>query len=607
MKRFLVENSRIILVALLLLSGLLVARSYSPLLFNSLAGFINVVISLSIFLFAWNSRRFFEDHYFLFLGIAYLFVGSFDLAYTFALFGEEIIAGATPELPLQLWIGARYIQSISLLIAPLYFRSKLRSILTLSIYSLLTAFLLVGIFGGYFYGGGLAESTSSTYRVVNEIVILLILIAALAVLLRFRKWTTQRILRLLLWSLTLTLGSEFLFAFLAPAEATFEVLAYFSKIVGTSLIFLAVIDTGFLEPYNLLYKDLEHAQEIERTLRERADARAAELDALRANLADILAELELPRLLQAILERAVILLGASGGELGLYDEQNHEIKIVGSHNLGVDSAGTRMAMGQGAMGVVAETREPVILRGGEGMRADTALGDSGGWSSVMVVPLKIGERLVGVISVAENEPDRRFEQADLKLLTLLAHQAAIAINNAQLFERARQQAYTDSLTGLSTRRHFFELAERELGRSKRYGSPLCVVMFDFDQFKKVNDRFGHAVGDRVLADAARLLRDQLREVDVVGRYGGDEFVIMLPETRLPTAKHVAERLRRSIAKAEFQTDGDQSERVHLTASLGVAQYTQDCEGVDMLLDRADQALYSAKQADDDDVKAWGEE
>jgi diguanylate cyclase (GGDEF)-like protein len=189
---------------------------------------------------------------------------------------------------------------------------------------------------------------------------------------------------------------------------------------------------------------------------------------------------------------------------------------------------------------------------------------------------------------------------------LLAHQAAIAINNAQLFERARQQAYTDSLTGLSTRRHFFELAERELGRSKRYGSPLCVVMFDFDQFKEINDRYGHAVGDRVLADAARLLKDQLREVDVVGRYGGDEFAILLPETRLPTAKHVAERLRRSIAKAEFQIDGDSSETVHLTASLGVAQYTQDCENVDMLLDRADQALYFAKQAKDDEVKAWGD-
>lgn len=600
------ENFRLVLVSILLFLGLLVSRLYSHLLFNTLAGFISVVISLSVFLFAWNSRRFLEDGYFLFVGIAYLFVGSFDLAYTFALFGGGVIADATPDLPTKLWIASRYVQSFSLLIAPIFFRRKLRPGLTMSAYVVVSAFLLVGIFGGYFPQGGPGATANPMYRVVNESIISLVLIGAMALLLRTRRQTTQRLLRLLIWALILTLMSEFLFAFIVPAYDSLQVLAYFFRIVGTALIFLGAIDAGFLEPYNLLYHDLKQAQEMETTLRQIADSRSAELDALRANLADILAELELPRLLQAILERAVVLLGASGGELGLYDPENHEIKIVGSHNLGVDSAGTRMALGQGAMGVVAETHAAVILHAGDKKQTAEGATHSHQWDSVMVVPLKIAERLVGVISVVENDPDRRFTAADLDLLTLLAHQAAIAINNAQLFERARTQAYTDSLTSLSTRRHFFELAEREMGRSRRYGSPLSVIMFDFDQFKRVNDRYGHATGDQVLSEAAHLLRDQLREVDVVGRYGGDEFVILLPETRLPTAKVVAERLRRSIARAEFPAGGEGEGQVKLTASLGVAQYTEDCQDIDTLLDRADQALYRSKQAGNDQVKAWGD-
>jgi diguanylate cyclase (GGDEF)-like protein len=605
MSTFWRENLRLVLVLILLFLGLLVSRLYSQLLFDTLAGLISVVVSISVFLFAWNSRRFLENDYFLFLGIAYLFVGGFDLAHTFALFGGGVITNAGPNLSDQLWIASRIVQSVSLLIAPTFFRRSIRPSLALGAYSVLSAGLLIGIFGGYFSLGA-DGAAAATYRVARESAVLLVLIGALVMLLRFRRRTTQRLLRLLIWALILTLTSEFLFAFVAPAYSPTLVLVHFFRIVGTALIFLGVLDAGFLEPYNLLYHDLQQAQEMERTLRGIADARSAELDALRANLADILAELELPRLLQAILERAVVLLGASGGELGLYEPDNHEIKIVGSHNLGVDSAGTRMALGQGAMGVVAETHEAVVLHAGDDAQSTRGASHSPQWDSVMVVPLKIGERLVGVISVVENDPDRRFNDADLDLLTLLAHQAAIAINNAQLFERARTQAYTDSLTNLSTRRHFFELAERELSRSRRYGSPLSVIMFDFDQFKDVNDRYGHAAGDQVLSDAAHLLRDQLREVDVVGRYGGDEFVILLPETRLPTARVVAERLRRSIARAEFAVDGDGSHHVKLTASLGVAQYTEDCADIDALLDRADQALYRSKQAGNNQVKAWGD-
>ncbi|NIM55147.1 MAG: GAF domain-containing protein, partial [Anaerolineae bacterium] len=168
--------------------------------------------------------------------------------------------------------------------------------------------------------------------------------------------------------------------------------------------------------------------------------RADELDALRTTMADITAELELSALLQVIVERAAGLLDATGGELGLYDEASQEIRIVVSHNLGEDYVGTRHKLGEGAMGRVAETGEPLIIEdyhtweGRAPQYADLHIHAS------LNAPLEVGGRLVGVISIAAADPARQFTLADLHLLNLFAQQAAIAIENARLYEGARQRA-----------------------------------------------------------------------------------------------------------------------------------------------------------------------
>ena len=159
----------------------------------------------------------------------------------------------------------------------------------------------------------------------------------------------------------------------------------------------------------------------------------------------------------------------------------------------------------------------------------------------------------------------------------------------------RHLATTDDLTGCLNRRAFFVTAEQELERSGRYGGSVSVLMIDIDHFKQVNDRFGHAVGDRALKAATAAIRANLREIDSFGRLGGEEFAAMLPETSLAGALLVAERLRQAVAAIDLPL-GEGQPPLRITASLGVAERTSEASGLDQILARADTALYRAKAA-----------
>ena len=160
-------------------------------------------------------------------------------------------------------------------------------------------------------------------------------------------------------------------------------------------------------------------------------------------------------------------------------------------------------------------------------------------------------------------------------------------------ERLRTMATTDALTGLFNRRHFMELAERELERSRRYQHPFSLIMFDADKFKAVNDTYGHDVGDMVLKAIASVSRNTLRGVDILGRIGGEEFTAGLPETGLEEAMHTAERLRAALEQAAVELDDGR--QVQFTVSLGVAELDESCENIENLLKHADLALYRAKE------------
>jgi diguanylate cyclase (GGDEF)-like protein len=211
---------------------------------------------------------------------------------------------------------------------------------------------------------------------------------------------------------------------------------------------------------------------------------------------------------------------------------------------------------------------------------------------MIIAPLVLGGRTLGAISL---DAYRRyaFTDSDLQLLVSFAATATTAIHNAQLYAEVQKQAITDALTGLYNRRGFFELGRREVERAHRFGRPLTAMMIDVDLFKQVNDTQGHLIGDQVLAGVAMQIERQLRQVDLPGRYGGDEFLALLPETDLTNAYQAAERLRRAISQIMYSTE---NEPVMVTVSIGLAELRESADTLETLIERADQALYVAKQS-----------
>ncbi|MDR1727774.1 MAG: diguanylate cyclase [Acidobacteriota bacterium] len=235
------------------------------------------------------------------------------------------------------------------------------------------------------------------------------------------------------------------------------------------------------------------------------------------------------------------------------------------------------------------TREAVISNDLDTcFREDAPAGGDGG-GVLAGIPVIYRDDLLGVIVMS-----CRDKAVSKELLFTLAGQAGVAIQNARLFEKINTMATRDGLTGLYNRRYFFELAEMEFARYKRYGSPLSVLMMDIDHFKGINDKYGHAIGDRVLTHLARKLDTLLRESDIVGRYGGEEFAVLLPETQPDVASVIAERIRKAIEDDVVWTDGFGV--VRYTLSIGVGAFARESESVAEVFNAADKRLYEAKEA-----------
>jgi len=217
-----------------------------------------------------------------------------------------------------------------------------------------------------------------------------------------------------------------------------------------------------------------------------------------------------------------------------------------------------------------------------------------------VAPLVATKQTHGIIAVDNNLSGREITETFLHSLRMLAHEAGMALDNAILYERTRQQAITDELTKLYNRRHVMSILDMEIKKAQRYKRPLSVVMMDIDRFKGFNDNYGHQSGDTVLGQVGALLRAATRRTDIVGRYGGEEFLMILPETPAENAGIFAEKLRKLIESFGIRLSGSYP-KCSLSASLGVASVLPDDE-VDSLISRADKALYQAKEEGRNKVK-----
>lgn len=212
--------------------------------------------------------------------------------------------------------------------------------------------------------------------------------------------------------------------------------------------------------------------------------------------------------------------------------------------------------------------------------------------SFLGIPLKSQEKVIGVLTVASREA-AAITAYHHEMLKIVANQAAVNITNAKLHNVVLRMATTDGLTGLINHRHFQEKADEEFRRVSRYPQPVSVLMFDIDHFKKINDAYGHPVGDAVLKKVANILMETVRTVDVAARYGGEEFVALLGNTDAKGAGQMAERIRGKIEKARFTLEG---KGIPVTVSVGYATSPDDGTTKQEIMERADQALYHAKRS-----------
>ncbi|GEN32763.1 sensor domain-containing diguanylate cyclase [Aneurinibacillus danicus] len=213
--------------------------------------------------------------------------------------------------------------------------------------------------------------------------------------------------------------------------------------------------------------------------------------------------------------------------------------------------------------------------------------------SAVTVPIMYKDKPLGII-YADNKDYRRFTDMQLQFLIAIARQLGTVVMNVRQYEHIKKLAITDGLTGLHTRQYFSERYAEEYASAVRYNTPFCLIMIDIDDFKKINDTYGHITGDEVLTAVARVIQQQVRTYDIVARYGGEELILLLPRTRLNDAFRIAERIRASFRTLEFPFP--------VTASIGLAVYPNHAKDKEDLLMLVDDAMYRAKHQGKNRIK-----
>jgi two-component system, cell cycle response regulator len=222
--------------------------------------------------------------------------------------------------------------------------------------------------------------------------------------------------------------------------------------------------------------------------------------------------------------------------------------------------------------------------------------------AVIAVPMLYENELLGIF-IMLSEKRNFLDSFQLGLIEVLCNQASISIANAKLHAEIETLATTDGLTGLYNHRRFQEILSDEVKRLNRSPSQVSLVLTDIDYFKKVNDTYGHPAGDLVLKGVAKIIREEIREMDVPARYGGEEFAVILPETDSEGAKNIAERLRMAVRDAAFSADG---RSLSVTISIGIATAPDDAQGKQEFLEKADKALYHAKHHGRNQTVSWSD-
>ena len=313
--------------------------------------------------------------------------------------------------------------------------------------------------------------------------------------------------------------------------------------------------------------------------------------------------LEPRKVIELVVEKIRQLIPSEAWSLLMVDEETQELVFEAALGAkGREVAGLRPKIGEGVAGWVAEKGKPAIVNDTSKDPRFSAHVDaktSFETRSILCAPLVSRGRTIGVLEIL-NKRGGPFTRRDLELVLTLVEPCAIAIENAILFQRTEQLTITDDLTRLFNSRYLNLYLGREIKRCKRHGIPLSVIFLDLDGFKSINDQSGHLAGSGTLTEVGGILALGVRESDILARYGGDEFVVVLPETPASGALVIAERLRRSIEEHRFLEP--QGIAARISASFGIATYPDHALTPEGLIQKADQAMYRVKERDKNGIE-----
>lgn len=347
-----------------------------------------------------------------------------------------------------------------------------------------------------------------------------------------------------------------------------------------------------------LQQEIHERKAVEKEIRLQAD----QLEMLRQMTLALSSELDLETLIKNTTENIQHMLRATSVYYYHFEPaENILILQHGSGDLTYEPVKI-IPIGNGAAGLAIQNGSSVAVGNYEEWEGRLSEFSTRKPRALLSLPVMSGSERLGVLCVSRLVQNP-FSENEIHMAELLVSHVAIAIQNSRLFEQTRTLAITDPLTGIINRRHFYSLAEIELERTHRLGKQLALLILDIDRFKHVNDAYGHLAGDALLKALVQRCLANLREYDLIGRYGGEEFVILLPETNDTQAQQAAERLCTAIGSDPYPYNGSQ---IRITASVGVATVTKlsSAEGLSVHLQRADEALYSAKQNGRNQVRLW---
>lgn len=348
-------------------------------------------------------------------------------------------------------------------------------------------------------------------------------------------------------------------------------------------------------------KKILHEKELlteNRRLKHRLAITKQELDFFEEVSKTLTSAVELNVVLGTIMKKAKPLIKAEAWSILLLDEETGELileKTAGKKEGRKKIKKERLKLGEGIAGWVAQEKIPVVVPDvSKDPRFSNRIDKETDFrtKSIMCVPIMNKGSILGVLEVVNKITNDPFTKEDLDLVLRIVDHAAIAIERSALYQKMTEMSITDDLTKLFNTRYLNRSLDLEISRATRHHTSLSLIFMDVDHFKLINDSYGHLIGSKLLVEMGQLLLKSLRTVDIVARYGGDEFVMVLPQTAPKNASQIAERIRRSIERNVFLKRDGYSFK--MTASFGVASYPESAKSKEELLKLADDAMYRVK-------------